>query len=149
VAKDIQYVPVTPLRWVSAYTIQIHLHGHDFAILEQKANAVYDPSTPITFNDPPRRDVVFLPAKGYAIIAFKTDNPGAWLLHCHIAGHASAGLDMQILEDREAANVIWKPGNSKALTVAAELCSQWTSWCSSTQPEGTCNTTTFQDDSGI
>ncbi len=25
-----------------------------------------------------------LPAGGWLVIAFPTDNPGAWLLHCHI-----------------------------------------------------------------
>ena len=32
-----------------------------------------------------------LPGSGYLVIAFKTDNPGAWLCHCHIAWHTSEG----------------------------------------------------------
>jgi len=27
-----------------------------------------------------------------------TDNPGAWLFHCHIAWHVSQGLSIQFLE---------------------------------------------------
>ena len=45
-----------------------------------------------------RRDVALLPAGGYLIIAFPADNPDSWLMHCHIAWHASAGLAVQILE---------------------------------------------------
>lgn len=64
----------------------IHLHGHDFAILAQ-SQAPYDVNTSIStfnFNNPPRRDVALLPIKGYLAIAFRPDNPGVWLLHCHI-----------------------------------------------------------------
>lgn len=30
-------------------------------------------------NNPVRRDVTMLPAAGWLLLAFKTDNPGAWL----------------------------------------------------------------------
>ena len=39
-----------------------------------------------------------LPAFGWLTVAFRTDNPGAWLFHCHIAWHASQGLSVQYLE---------------------------------------------------
>ncbi len=51
--------------------------------------------------NPVRRDVTMLPARGWVLIAFKSDNPGAWLLHCHIAWHVSGGLSSDFLE-REA-----------------------------------------------
>jgi hypothetical protein len=41
------------------------------------------------------------------MIAFKADNPGNWLMHCHIAAHASFGLGAQILERQADANAIW------------------------------------------
>ena len=34
-------------------------------------------------------------------IAFPMDNPGAWLLHCHIAWHIGEGLGVQLLESRD------------------------------------------------
>lgn len=83
----------------------IHLHGHDFAVLDQcvpdndhecdltRAN--------LTLINPPRRDVVFLPDNGYLILAFKADNPGVWIMHCHIAFHASSGLAAQIIENKD------------------------------------------------
>jgi Multicopper oxidase len=65
----------------------MHLHGHDFALLKQSENRWTDdrerfelncenPSA-INCTNPPRRDVVLLPANGYVIIAFKADNPGS------------------------------------------------------------------------
>ncbi|KDN64376.1 putative Lcc2 [Colletotrichum sublineola] len=74
---------------------------------------------------PPCRDVVLLPKNGFAVIAFQTDNPGMWLMHCHIANHASAGLLLQIIERHAAAN---HPGRSNALDVAHTLCASWNSW---------------------
>jgi hypothetical protein len=32
------------------------------------------------------------------VLAFESDNPGAWLMHCHIPFHVSAGLGVQFLE---------------------------------------------------
>ena len=64
----------------------IHLHGHDFVILAQ-STAPYNVNTSIStfnFHNPPRRDVALLPQGGYLAIAFRPDNPGVWLLHCHI-----------------------------------------------------------------
>ncbi|KAJ5110489.1 hypothetical protein N7532_001024 [Penicillium argentinense] len=61
----------------------MHLHGHDF----WPDSCQY-----------PRRDVVMLPASGYVVIALKTNNPGVWLMHCHIAWHISEGFAIQQLE---------------------------------------------------
>jgi hypothetical protein len=45
-----------------------------------------------------------LPAFGWVVVAFHTDNPGAWLFHCHIAWHVAEGLGVQFLE--RAANIL-------------------------------------------
>ena len=39
-----------------------------------------------------------LPANGYLWIEFQVDNPGAWLMYCHIAWHASSGIALQFIE---------------------------------------------------
>jgi FtsP/CotA-like multicopper oxidase with cupredoxin domain len=75
----------------------IHLHGHDFYILGQ-GSGTYSSSTTINLSNPPRRDVAMLPSSGYLVIAFVTDNPGAWLLHCHIGWHTSEGFALQLVE---------------------------------------------------
>lgn len=88
--------------WVIDTTLQIphpiHLHGHDFYILAQESDAEFDSSVALNLSNPPRRDVATLPAKGYLVIAFLTDNPGAWLMHCHIGWHVAEGLALQFVE---------------------------------------------------
>lgn len=135
----------------------IHLHGHDFAILEQSDKPYRIGGLNLKLDNPPRRDVAFLPSNGYLVLAFKADNPGAWLMHCksitfhlrnlvsltdcnfigHIAWHASEGLAVQILENR--ANI----------TLSAEdkaqrdhTCKKWKEWKEKRQD-------IHQDDSGI
>ncbi|KAF2115369.1 multicopper oxidase-domain-containing protein [Lophiotrema nucula] len=109
----------------------IHLHGHDFAILQQKEGAKWPNEIKLKFDNPPRRDVVLLPTNGYIVIAFKTDNPGAWLVHCHIADHAGTGLAMQIMERQtDAANIWPSPKTSHALNVTKQGCINWNKWWS-------------------
>jgi FtsP/CotA-like multicopper oxidase with cupredoxin domain len=66
-------------------THPIHLHGHDFYVLGQKASATYSGTSDLNFSNPIRRDVAMLPASGYLVMGFPTDNPGVWLLHCHVS----------------------------------------------------------------
>jgi FtsP/CotA-like multicopper oxidase with cupredoxin domain len=61
----------------------IHLHGHDFYVIAQGTGEYTDDVT-LKLDNPPRRDTAMLPASGYLVLAFETDNPGAWLMHCHI-----------------------------------------------------------------
>ncbi|KAF2494641.1 hypothetical protein BU16DRAFT_573046 [Lophium mytilinum] len=75
----------------------IHLHGHDFFVLAE-GNGTYDDSVDLKLSNPPRRDTALLPAAGYIVLAFQTDNPGAWLMHCHIGWHTSMGFALQFLE---------------------------------------------------
>ncbi|TVY92286.1 Laccase [Lachnellula willkommii] len=79
-------------------THPVHLHGHDFWVIAQETST-FDIDT-VTWNldNPPRRDVASLPGNGFLAIAFQKDNPGSWLMHCHIAWHASEGFAMQFVE---------------------------------------------------
>lgn len=88
----------------------MHLHGHDYVVVGRSPpqapggpTHVFNPATDrglLKANNPVRRDVVMLPAGGWMIMAFKLNNPGAWLMHCHIAWHVSGGLSNQFLERR-------------------------------------------------
>jgi hypothetical protein len=80
-----------------AVTHPIHLHGHDFYILAQ-GTGTYSSSVSLNLDNPPRRDVAMLPPSGYLVMAFETDNPGVWLLHCHIGWHTSEGFALQFVE---------------------------------------------------
>jgi len=79
----------------------IHLHGHDFYLIAQGTGTFNASTVNATWTNPPRRDVAMLPAAGHLVIAFETDNPGIWLLHCHIAWHVSGGFLLQFLERKD------------------------------------------------
>ncbi|KZV97348.1 hypothetical protein EXIGLDRAFT_764477 [Exidia glandulosa HHB12029] len=76
----------------------IHLHGHDFNVVAQGTGTFDAATTPLKWNNPTRRDVAMLPGNGHLFIAFRTDNPGVWVMHCHIAWHVSEGLSLQLVE---------------------------------------------------
>lgn len=64
----------------------IHLHGHDFYILGTGLGDFTEDELPnLDYNNPARRDVAMLDAGGWLVIAFQTDNPGAWIMHCHVS----------------------------------------------------------------
>jgi len=85
----------------------IHLHGHDSYVLGggdgQFSMATHFSS--LRFTNPPRRDVVQLRGSGWLVLAYPTDNPGAWLMHCHIAFHVGMGLGIQFLERKSEINL--------------------------------------------
>ncbi|KAH8912965.1 Cu-oxidase-domain-containing protein [Coniochaeta sp. PMI_546] len=86
--------------------------GHDILILGASpalANPIapgntlraYNPATDkakLVGTNPTRRDSTMLPAWGWLVVAFMTNNPGTWLFHCHVAWHVSQGLSVQFLE---------------------------------------------------
>ncbi|KAM7197452.1 putative laccase precursor [Naviculisporaceae sp. PSN 640] len=78
----------------------VHLHGHDFLILGIGAGTfnANTMTSQLNFNNPTRRDVVQMPGSGWVVIAYKMDNPGCWLMHCHIGWHVAGGLGIQFLE---------------------------------------------------
>lgn len=76
----------------------IHLHGHDFYVLAQGTGTYSSATTTLNLDNPARRDTAILPASGHLVIAFYTDNPGAWLMHCHIGWHTSEGFALQFVE---------------------------------------------------
>lgn len=57
----------------------IHLHGHTFQV--------------DTGNGPgPRKDTAIISPMSTVTVEFDADNPGQWMLHCHNAYHAEAGM---------------------------------------------------------
>ncbi|KGQ06259.1 Laccase-2 [Beauveria bassiana D1-5] len=78
----------------------VHLHGHDFFVLAQGTGVYLPGITKLNSNNPLRRDTAILPGTGYLVIGFETDNPGTWLLHCHIGFHVTQGFALQFIERR-------------------------------------------------
>lgn len=44
--------------------------------------------------DPPLKDTVHIPRRGYVILRIKADNLGIWFFHCHVLWHAGTGMAM-------------------------------------------------------
>jgi FtsP/CotA-like multicopper oxidase with cupredoxin domain len=99
----------------------IHLHGHDFHILASGAGT-YASGTTLQTTNPPRRDTVLMPAAGYVVIGFITDNPGTWLAHCHIGWHVSMGFAIQFVERKDEIKTSGGLSNSCGLE---DNCSKW------------------------
>lgn len=132
---------VTP-RNLTPSVHPIHLHGHDFAILAQGHGEFTDDVKPNVVN-PPRRDVINVDINGWAWIAFQIDNPGAWLMHCHLQFHSSEGMGLQFIEQRPKIR-----GLAEKADVLGELsdrCESWSDWYQSKNiPDNL-----IQEDSGI
>ncbi|KZZ93711.1 laccase Lcc4 [Moelleriella libera RCEF 2490] len=96
----------------------IHLHGHDFYVLAQGSGA-YSASTPLNLKNPPRRDTAMLPSSGFLVMAWVTDNPGVWLMHCHIGWHTSEGFAVQFIERQNEIPGITSPFYVK------DVCHKW------------------------
>ena len=74
---------ILAIRNDTAFAHPIHLHGHTFRVLTRNGKPV---------PDRPWQDTVLLPLDGEAEIAFVADNPGDWMLHCHILEHQKSGM---------------------------------------------------------
>lgn len=100
----------------------IHLHGFDFYVLATGTGTYDSTNDTLTLSNPPRRDTAMLPASGYLVIAFETDNPGAWLMHCHIGWHTEEGFAMQwiVREDEIKELIDYSTLNS--------TCAAWETW---------------------
>ena len=65
----------------SAWPHAMHLHGHHFRAIASDGAAG------------PLRDTLLMDRGETAEIAFVADNPGDWLLHCHMPGHSISGME--------------------------------------------------------
>ena len=71
------------IRNDTAFSHPIHLHGHSFRVLSRNGSAV-----------PYRQwaDTVLIAPRESVDVAFVADNPGDWMLHCHVTDHQVSGL---------------------------------------------------------
>jgi FtsP/CotA-like multicopper oxidase with cupredoxin domain len=67
----------------SVFDHPIHVHGHTFRILSRNGKALAAPLL---------TDTILMSQQEAAEIAFVADNPGDWMLHCHILEHQEAGM---------------------------------------------------------
>jgi len=67
----------------TAWWHPMHLHGHSFRVLSRNGALVPDRQW---------ADTVLVPSKEAVDIAFVADNPGDWMLHCHVTDHQVSGM---------------------------------------------------------
>ncbi|CRG91824.1 hypothetical protein PISL3812_08878 [Talaromyces islandicus] len=68
--------------------------------LDSFDNRFYRGGNQVVFHGTPmRRDTWFINPGSFYIVRFRADNPGIWLLHCHMEWHMDAGLMLTIVED--------------------------------------------------
>lgn len=67
----------------TAWFHPIHLHGHAFRVIARNGQKVADDAF---------LDTVLLAPRETAEIAFLADNPGMWMLHCHVLEHQESGM---------------------------------------------------------
>ncbi|KFY02596.1 hypothetical protein V490_00449, partial [Pseudogymnoascus sp. VKM F-3557] len=100
----------------------MHLHGHKFWVLGSGEGpfpytSVTDaPQSSINLQDPPYRDTAELPPSGWIVIRYVTDNPGAWLLHCHLQWHLVSGMALVLVEGEEQISKIVNASNTTDAT---------------------------------
>jgi FtsP/CotA-like multicopper oxidase with cupredoxin domain len=66
----------------------MHLHGHVMTVLSVNGRR--------PTGSPPHLDTVLLGPHDVVDVAFRADNPGIWMLHCHVLLHATMGMSMTI-----------------------------------------------------
>ncbi|KAJ1669557.1 ferroxidase fet3 [Coemansia sp. RSA 25] len=75
-----------------------HIHGHNFFIITRGSVDKNPKNRKTAGQYPMRRDTITVPALSYAIIRFRADNPGIWMMHCHMQFHNDQGLAMTFIE---------------------------------------------------
>jgi iron transport multicopper oxidase len=80
-----------------------HLHGHQFQVLQRTEvdGGYYNGLNSNVSNTPIRRDTIMVQNHGHAVLRFRADNPGVWMLHCHVEWHVEGGLMATIIEAPE------------------------------------------------
>ncbi len=67
----------------TAWWHPIHVHGHHVKLLARNGQDL---------SAKPWRDTVLLAPRDRVDVAFVADNPGRWLLHCHVLEHHAGGM---------------------------------------------------------
>lgn len=69
-------------RWPHA----IHIHGHHFREIEKS------PSATFAVTPSPWRDTILVSREETRTVHFVADNPGKWMIHCHMLEHQAGGM---------------------------------------------------------
>jgi FtsP/CotA-like multicopper oxidase with cupredoxin domain len=81
----------------------MHLHGYSFYVLSSyRADGrggwgsynpyESEPPAPLNLVNPVKKDTVSVPRRGHVVIRLRADNPGLWMMHCHMLVHLGTGM---------------------------------------------------------
>lgn len=108
-------------------------HGHSFFVVKTHGatmgpDGAYNPfdaaqaaavAAAADTAHPLRKDTVYVPAMGYAVLRFALDNAGLWLLHCHVLWHQAVGMGMALQFGPGASREVMERAGRGCSTVAA------------------------------
>lgn len=80
------------LRNDTLWPHNIHLHGHHFTELDRRRSSDEGAVVLETARGSALQDTVLLQAGELSEIAFLADNPGRWMIHCHMLEHQASGM---------------------------------------------------------
>jgi FtsP/CotA-like multicopper oxidase with cupredoxin domain len=66
----------------------MHIHGHVFTVVSRNGESVR--------GSPARLDTLLVGPHEHWDVAFVADNPGIWVIHCHVLLHAEMGMSMTL-----------------------------------------------------
>ena len=66
----------------------MHIHGHVFTVLAHNGKPLA--------GSPVHVDTIYISDGEAYDVAFVADNPGLWMLHCHMVEHDMHGMDMMV-----------------------------------------------------
>ncbi|CAG8733541.1 19448_t:CDS:2, partial [Dentiscutata erythropus] len=95
-------------------THPFHLHGHSFYIVGRGLGTTPN-TTSFNLVNPPFRDTATVSPGGWMTIRFYADNPGAWLVHCHLEWHVEMGMVIQLVERASDLNSLTLPSSATDL----------------------------------
>lgn len=97
----------TTVDWLfvneGSFTHPLHYHGYKFYLLgseygSAKNPAVFNRATArLNYDTPPMRDTVDLPSHGWTLLRWVADNPGTWIIHCHVEAHVMMGMGFVVM----------------------------------------------------
>jgi len=73
----------------------VHFHGYKFWVLQEAepdAGEYNEANATLNLVNPLYRDVATVNPNSFLVLQFIADNPGLWMLHCHIDWHMHAGF---------------------------------------------------------
>ena len=80
---------IVSMRNDTVWPHAMHFHGHHFKVLERNGKAPESDA----WESGAWKDTVLVDVQESAKIAFVADNPGKWMIHCHMLEHQAAGMD--------------------------------------------------------